>query len=120
MLVNKSVTTKKVIQIRSDFMKKIPAYINILFVLALIPAVVFVVLLIIGIIYGDIEEVIGLFFLSVPVLFCLKRGINLDILYVIRFFVLAFQILAIGNFIRVRKKVREYKESHPDNEEIIQ
>ena len=98
-------------------MKKIPAYINILFVLALIPAVVFVVLLIIGIIYGDIEEVIGLFFLSVPVLFCLKCGINPDILYV---FVLAFQIVAIGNFIRVRKKVREYKESHPDNEEIIQ
>ena len=92
-------------------MKKIPAYINILFVLALIPAIVFVVLLIIGIIYGDI----GIF-----LIFCLKWGINPDILYVIRFFVLAFQILAIGNFIRVRKKVREYKESHPDNEEIIQ
>ncbi len=97
-------------------MKKIPAYTNILFVLALMPAVVFVVFLIIGIIYGDIEEVIGLFFLSVPVLFCLKRGINPDILYVIRFFVLAFQIVAIGNFIRVRKKVREYNENNTDEE----
>ncbi|MDE6780343.1 MAG: hypothetical protein K2J40_02645 [Ruminococcus sp.] len=97
-------------------MKKIPAYTNILFVLALMPAVVFVVFLIIGIIYGDIEEVIGGIFLIVPVIFSLKRGINPDILYVIRFFVLAFQIVAIGNFIRVRKKVREYNENNTDEE----
>lgn len=95
-------------------MKKIPAYINILFVLALIPAVVFVFFLIIGIIYGDI----GIFLIFLIIL-CLKCGINLDILYVIAFLVLVFQIVAIGNFIRVRKKVRKYKESQPDNEEII-
>lgn len=101
-------------------MKKIPAHTTLLFVIALMPAVVFVVFLIIGIIYGDIEEVIGGVFLLVPVIFFLKRGINPDILYVIWFFVLAFQIVAIGNFIRVRKKVHKYNESQPDNEEIIQ
>ena len=55
MLVNKSVKTKKVIQIRSDCMKKIPLHTTIFFIIALIPVVVFVVLLIIGIIYGDIK-----------------------------------------------------------------
>ena len=97
-------------------MKKIPSHTAILFVLALIPAVVFVVLLIIGIIYGDIEEVIKGIYLIVPVIFCLKRGINPDILYGIAFFVFIFQILAVGNFIRVRKKVREYNKSHKDEE----
>ncbi len=97
-------------------MKKIPLHTTIFFIIALIPVVVFVVLLIIGIIYGDIEEVIGGIFLIVPVIFCLKWGINPDILYVIRFFILAFQIVAIGNFIRVCKKVREYKENNTDKE----
>lgn len=97
-------------------MKKIPLHTIMFFVIALIPAVVFVVFLIIGIIYGDIEEVIGGIFLIVPVIFSLKRGINPDILYVIRFFVLAFQILAIGNFIRVCKKVHKYNENNTDEE----
>ncbi len=97
-------------------MKKIPAHTNILFVLALMPMVVFVIFLIIGIIYGDIEEVMGSIFMVVPVIFCLKRGISLNILYVIALFVLVFQIVAIGNFIRVRKKVHEYNENNEDDE----
>lgn len=97
-------------------MKKIPFKTTIFLVIALIPVVVFVVLLIMGIIYGDIEEVIGGIFLIVPVIFCLKRGINPDILYVIGFLVLFFQVVAIGNFICVRKKVHKYKENQPDNE----
>lgn len=92
-------------------MKKIPLHTTMFLVIALIPAVVFVVLLIIGIIYGDI----GIFLIFLVIL-CLKSGINLDILYVIAFLVLVFQILAIGNFIRVCKKVRKYKKSLPDND----
>lgn len=98
-------------------MKKITAHTNILFVLALMPVVVFVVFLIIGIIYGDIEEVIKGIFMIVPVIFFLKRGMNPDILYGIAFFVLVFQILAIGNFIRVRKKVRTHSMESTDNDE---
>ncbi|MDE6539934.1 MAG: hypothetical protein K2K66_07070 [Ruminococcus sp.] len=98
-------------------MKKVPFKTTMFFVIALIPVVVFVVLLIIGIIYGDIKEVIGGFFLIVPVIFCLKREINPDIIYVIAFLVLVFQILAVGNFIRVRKKVREYTENLPYNDD---
>lgn len=98
-------------------MKKIPAHTNILFVLALMPVAVFVVFLIIGIIYGDIEEVIKGIFMIVPVIFCLKRGINPDILYGIAFFVLAFQTVAIVNYVKTRKKVREYNENLPDNED---
>ncbi|MDE6092133.1 MAG: hypothetical protein K2G14_03460, partial [Ruminococcus sp.] len=88
----------------------------IFFYLSLVPVIVSVIFFIIGIIYGDVEEVMGGIFMIVPAIFFLKRGINPDILYVIAFFVLVFQIVAIGNFIRVRKKVREYKENHEDDE----
>ncbi|MCM1313990.1 MAG: hypothetical protein NC205_00045 [Prevotella sp.] len=98
-------------------MKKIPAHTTLLFVLALMPAVVFVVFLIIGIIYGDIEEVIGGFFLIVPVIFCFKRGINPDILSIPAFIIPVLQIVTVINYIIARKKVREYKESQPDNED---
>ncbi|MDE6666254.1 MAG: hypothetical protein K2K14_08745 [Ruminococcus sp.] len=97
-------------------MKKIPLHTIIFFYLSLVPVIVFVIFFIIGIIYGDVEEVIGGIFMIVPVIFFLKWGINPDIFYVIAFFVLIFQIVAIGNFIRVRKKVREYKENHEDDE----
>ncbi|MDE5770067.1 MAG: hypothetical protein K2I06_00345 [Ruminococcus sp.] len=97
-------------------MKKVPSHTNLLFVLALMPMIVFVIFFIIGIIYGDVEEVMYSIFMVVPVIFCLKRGISLNILYVIAFFVLVFQILSVVNFIRVCKKVRKYKESHEDNE----
>ncbi|MDE5558093.1 MAG: hypothetical protein K2J32_10470 [Ruminococcus sp.] len=93
-------------------MKKVPFKTTMFFVIALIPVVVFVVLLIIGIIYGDI----GIFLIFLVIL-CLKRGINPDIIYVIAFLILVFQILAVGNFIRVRKKVREYTENLPDNDD---
>lgn len=97
-------------------MKKVPSHATLLFVLALMPMIVFVIFLIIGIILGDVEEVMYSIFMVVPVIFFLKRGISLNILYVIAFFVLVFQILAVVNFIRVCKKVRKYKESHEDNE----
>ena len=68
-------------------MKKIPAHTTLLFVLALMPAVVFVVLLIIAIIYSDIKGLLfciffeyrdnpaGCLFLILIVLFLQRAGI---------------------------------------------
>ncbi|MCM1505889.1 MAG: hypothetical protein NC177_01960 [Ruminococcus flavefaciens] len=95
-------------------MKKIPLHTSILFVLALIPAVVFGFLMIIAVIYGDIEEVIGSCFILVPVIICFIHGINLNILYIVAFLVVVFQIMAVVNFIR--KKVREYNENNTNKE----
>lgn len=102
-------------QIRSDFMKKIPLHTIIFFYIALIPVIVFVIFLIIGIVYGDVEEVIGGIFMIVPVIACLKQGINPDILLALAFIVMFLQILAIVNFINVHKKVHEHKETQTDN-----
>lgn len=93
-------------------MKKIPLHTIIFFYLALILVIVFVIFLIIGIVYGDVEEVIGGIFLIVPVIVCLKQGINLDILYVLAHVVFVLQIVAVVNYVNARKKVREYKENH--------
>lgn len=98
-------------------MKKIPLHTIVFFYLALIPVIVFVIFLIIGIVYGDVEEVIGGIFLLVPVIDCLKWGIKPDILLALAFIVIFLQIVAIVNFIHARKKVREYKKNNTDDED---
>lgn len=89
-------------------MNKIPLHTSILFVLALIPAVVFVVLLIIAVIYGDIN---GLLFCTFFEFRCNPAG-SLFIALIVMF----LQTEGIINYINTYKKVREYNESHIDNE----
>lgn len=93
-------------------MKKVPLHTKIFFVLALIPAVVFAVLLIIGVITGYLEGIIWL----ILFVLCVGLEISVGVLVVLALGVLVFQIVAVVNFIRIRKKVREYNENHTDKE----
>ncbi len=90
-------------------MKKIPLHTTIFFIIALIPVVVFVVLFIIAIIYSDIK---GLLFC----IFFEYRNNPAGCLFII-LVVLFLQTKGIVNYINTHKKVREYKESHPDNDD---
>ena len=90
-------------------MKKIPLHTIIFFVLALIPAVVFAVLLIIAVIYGDVK---GLLFCVFFEFRCNPAGSLFFALIV-----LFLQTAGIINYINSYKKVCEYKENHTDDED---
>lgn len=83
-------------------MKKIPLHTIIFFYLALIPAIAFLLLCIF---YGDIYEIFGAL--------VWECGAGLVFLIPV---VLWLQAAAIINYIDARKKVREYKENHEDDE----
>lgn len=93
-------------------MKKVPLHTIIFFVLALIPAVMFAILLIIGVITGYLEGIIWL----ILFVLCEILEISVGVLVVLALGLLVFQIVAVVNFIRIRKKVREYNENHTDEE----
>ena len=90
-------------------MKKISLHTIIFFYLALLPVVLFLIWGCWCVTFGNPKEIFGaIIWICGPALIFLLPVI------------LFLQVVAIVNYFDACKKLRKYKESRPDNEEIIQ
>ncbi len=77
---------------------------------------VFVIFLISGILYGDVEEGLFALFCFIPWSICFNLNISPVVSIILQIVVFVLQIIAFVNYVNARKKVREYKENHTDDE----